>query len=496
MESQWRYQPEPETQPEPEIPSEPEPAAEIPVEAPVEEPAEAELPESPEDALERMIMEGTQNVDPSNDATIQVDLSAIKKAAAQRYGYETAAELDGVPVELMEEIIETTEPETPEEAVKKRNTMTEMEKAREEYFKMLDQELSGVQVKVEVEVKPNTTVERHTTILDSRDVAAAEAEDNVVETTAEVEVPAPEVSAEEPKAAEPEEEIVWPLDPSQYEEEEERGGFFSVLGKILLAVIALVIALEIGALAILYFAPDSAMAGKVYVVQEKVLGLMDSLKNGDDGEDDPVIDDQTQADQEGEAGQEEPNGEAGTADPVTDTAPMTDKTALIQTQIGKNKNIKSITANDALTYKSGANYGIEDLNDSKPIENNLWYTKEDGTPVYYDQEVVGALIAFNSQWVDYVNEGDKAALDLTKEGSDAYNQAVNFSKAGKVKEEFVSVQIGEIRQGQNGFYLWAAEEIKLTENGETKTANYKWVYCMEPVGKEMKITDYISVKNI
>lgn len=496
VESQWRYQPEPETQPEPEIPSEPEPAAEIPVEAPVEEPAEAELPESPEDALERMIMEGTQNVDPSNDATIQVDLSAIKKAAAQRYGYETAAELDGVPVELMEEIIETTEPETPEEAVKKRNTMTEMEKAREEYFKMLDQELSGVQVKVEVEVKPNTTVERHTTILDSRDVAAAEAEDNVVETTAEVEVPAPEVSAEEPKAAEPEEEIVWPLDPSQYEEEEERGGFFSVLGKILLAVIALVIALEIGALAILYFAPDSAMAGKVYVVQEKVLGLIDSLKNGDDGEDDPVIDDQTQADQEGEAGQEEPNGEAGTADPVTDTAPMTDKTALIQTQIGKNKNIKSITANDALTYKSGANYGIEDLNDSKPIENNLWYTKEDGTPVYYDQEVVGALIAFNSQWVDYVNEGDKAALDLTKEGSDAYNQAVNFSKAGKVKEEFVSVQIGEIRQGQNGFYLWAAEEIKLTENGETKTANYKWVYCMEPVGKEMKITDYISVKNI
>jgi len=500
VESQWRYQPEPETQPEPEIPSEPEPAAEIPVEvpveAPVEEPAEAELPESPEDALERMIMEGTQNVDPSNDATIQVDLSAIKKAAAQRYGYETAAELDGVPVELMEEIIETTEPETPEEAVKKRNTMTEMEKAREEYFKMLDQELSGVQVKVEVEVKPNTTVERHTTILDSRDVAAAEAEDNVVETTAEVEVPAPEVPAEEPKAAEPEEEIVWPLDPSQYEEEEERGGFFSVLGKILLAVIALVIALEIGALAILYFAPDSAMAGKVYVVQEKVLGFMDSLKNGDDGEDDPVIDDQTQADQEGEAGQEEPNGEAGTADPVTDTAPMTDKTALIQTQIGKNKNIKSITANDALTYKSGANYGIEDLNDSKPIENNLWYTKEDGTPVYYDQEVVGALIAFNSQWVDYVNEGDKAALDLTKEGSDAYNQAVNFSKAGKVKEEFVSVQIGEIRQGQNGFYLWAAEEIKLTENGETKTANYKWVYCMEPVGKEMKITDYISVKNI
>ena len=64
-----------------------------------------------------------------------------------------------------------------------------------------------------------------------------------------------------------------------------------------------------------------------------------------------------------------------------------------------------------------------------------------------------------------------------------------------MKEEFTSVEIGEIRQGEQGFYLWVGEKIQLTENGTTSTAEYQWVYCMEPVGKEMKITDYINVKN-
>ncbi|MBQ6948380.1 MAG: hypothetical protein IJN41_01715, partial [Firmicutes bacterium] len=79
--------------------------------------------------------------------------------------------------------------------------------------------------------------------------------------------------------------------------------------------------------------------------------------------------------------------------------------------------------------------------------------------------------------------------------SDAYNNAVNFSKAGKVTEEFESVEIGEIRQGEQGFYLWVGEKIHLTEGGATSTAEYQWVYCMEPVGSEMQITDYINVKN-
>ena len=514
VESHWTYQADLEQPAE-----EPAPVVEEPpvTKAP-------ELPESPEDALERMLMEGTSSFDPDSDATIKVDLSAIKKAAAQRYGYEAEAEPDAAPVEpteepvpvvkAVEDIVPETQPETAEELAKKRNTMTEMEKAREEYFRMLDQELGGVQVKVEVDIKPGNTVERHTTVLRTADIKAAEAaavaaeaaatevvgagaqsEPPKVEELPKVDEPA-KVSQPEPKEepkAELKEEVVWPLDPNQYEEEEERGGFFGTLGKILLVVIGLVIALEIAALAILYFAPDTSIGDTVRNVQDQVMELVDTVKDKlvkeetdpNAGQDDPAL----------TPGDETDGETAGEADVVADPKPMADKAKLIQTQMDRNKNIKSVKANSALGYKNGVDYGLDDLNKSQPIANNIWYTDEKGTPVYYDQEVVGALIAFNSQWIDYVNDGDKAVLKLTKEGSDAYNNAVGFSKAGKVKEEFTSVEIGEIRQGEQGFYLWVGEKIQLTENGTTSTAEYQWVYCMEPVGKEMKITDYINVKN-
>ena len=510
VESQWRYQPNAVEEPTPAVVEEPTPAVveEVPEPAVTEAPEVPELPESPEDALERMLMEDTKSFDPDSDATIQVDLSAIKKAAAQRYGYEEGAEAEPAVVEepvpvvkAVEEIVTETAPETPEEAAKKRNTMTEMERAREEYFKMLDQEIGGVQVKVEVGIKPGAAVERHTTILKASDIqtaeAAAEAAVVAGATTAAVEEPPKKeepVPVSEPQPKTKDEEIVWPLDPREYEEEEERGGFFSLLGKILLFIIAIVIALEIGALAILYFAPDSSIGATVKDVQGQILDFVESIKDGnEDDANDPVTDP--------DGGQNEPAGEVGgeaggEEQPlVMDPKPMTDKAKLIQTQMDRNENIKSIKANSALAFKSGVDYGLEDLNKSQPIENNIWYTDDNGTPVYYDQEVVGALIAFNSQWIDYVNEGDKAVLKLTKEGSDAYNNAVNFSKAGKVTEEFESVEIGEIRQGEQGFYLWVGEKIHLTEGGATSTAEYQWVYCMEPVGSEMQITDYINVKN-
>ena len=129
VESHWTYQADLEQPAE-----EPAPVVEEPpvTKAP-------ELPESPEDALERMLMEGTSSFDPDSDATIKVDLSAIKKAAAQRYGYEAEAEPDAAPVEpteepvpvvkAVEDIVPETQPETAEELAKKRNTMTEMEKA-------------------------------------------------------------------------------------------------------------------------------------------------------------------------------------------------------------------------------------------------------------------------------------------------------------------------------------------------------------------------------
>lgn len=517
VESQWRYEPEREEEPR---------VSERSEDAP-------ELPESPEDALERMILEGTKSVEAGGDSTIQVDLSAIKKAAAKHYGYESEA--DAEP-EIGAQPAEPAGPEAdaqPAESVqkfRKRDTMTEMERAREEYFRMLDQEMGGVQVKVEVntpygqagkvvtdvDIKPGGAAEpkkSHAPVYEEtadgqsgqsglpkdgqsggsgQSVRSDENSDGTKANSAEAAEPKETEPTEQTGVKEPEEDVVWPLDPREYEGEPEKGGCAGAIGKFLLIVILLVIVLELAALGILYLAPDSDAAGVVSDVQARVMNVIDSVRdrgnailNGDEEGQDVIQQDGASS---GSDQQEAGDGEIS-------TLPMADKEALIGTQLDHNRNIRSITANDALFFQSSVDYGNDDLNNSQPIDNNLWYIKEDGTPVYYDQEVVGALIAFNSQWVDYVNSGDKSALSVTKEGSRAYENAVGFSKVGKVTEEFLSLEIGEVRKGQQGFYLWANEEIKLTENGSTATASYQWVYCMEPVGNEMKIVDYINIKN-
>ena len=77
-----------------------------------------------------------------------------------------------------------------------------------------------------------------------------------------------------------------------------------------------------------------------------------------------------------------------------------------------------------------------------------------GNPIYIDREAVGTLIAFDSQWIDYVNTGNTAVFDLLEEGSAAYKNSKAYSQAGKIKETFVLLEIGEIRQGADGFYVW------------------------------------------
>ncbi len=644
-----------------------------------------EIPLSPEDALEQMILSGTRAVDSEKEATIQVDLDAIKRAAERRYGYEVevhaAEERQLEPLEAQgsqqneepqkksgaegepalteaadAQSIPTEEKQTEaakQQGFRKRRTMTEMEQAREEYFRMLDQEMNGLQVKVEVNARqgkvvtdvdikskesggwfrrkhkapvyeeetaepgtetvnsgqsdealqesagfqqtasgqpvsffesetfagqktagsgtnPQWNSEEAATFarwqkalgeegagalknaeLEADRAAASKVEEVKTElqneppaadwllstdrdnaagagcATAGIKEPATDesgstqleeksVSDDEQArqqnpagAADGEEDIQaqqienaetsWAYE-ADYdgEDEEEKSGTGSTAIKIVLGLVACIVLLEAAALGIVYIAPDSTAAQTVYRMQDKVVGLLfhsggqQGGQNEQNGEGDGA-----QSQQDGQADDTDVEGSnAGQSDAALQTPdplPMADKTALIATQLDKNKNIESITANPQLSYVAGTDYGVADINNSRPIENNIWYQNEDGTTVYYDREIVGTLIAFNSQWVDYVNGVSKEAVALTKEGSQAYINATGFSKIGKVTEKFISMEIGDIRQGENGFYLWAAEEIEMTENAASSTANYRWIYCFEPVGKEMKIVNYIRI---
>jgi len=236
-------------------------------------------------------------------------------------------------------------------------------------------------------------------------------------------------------------------------------------------------------------------------VAETVSGWADGIKGvlpgGSQDQDDQQgsgQDDQQGESQEGE-GIADPDG-TGTengqheAPPIPDPNPMADKDALIATQIGNNVHILEIRANTSLGYEAGRDYGNADLNSSQPITNNIWQAPPDSPPVYYDQAVVGTVIAFDSQWIDYVNAGNQGVLGLMKPESEAYNKSTTYSKLGKIQETFQLLEIGEIRRGQYGFYVWVRESIQITEEGVAEDKSYNWIYYMEPLDGRMLVVDY------
>ncbi|MDD4564748.1 MAG: zinc ribbon domain-containing protein [Eubacteriales bacterium] len=326
----------------------------------------------------------------------------------------------------------------------------------------------------------------------SEKTTAADAETNETEICKDARPATAEDIIEE--APETIEEALPPI-PTSHEEEniEKTTDKRTRLGRVILIIIALILAVEIAILGIRYFAPNSAIAKSINNVQSQVIGTVAGWINSDD-DIEPASGESPEA--------TDVNGKEDDTDielpeniMKPDPEPMSDKTALIASQMGNNKNIINVRKNETLAYQAGKDYGLSDINHSKPIENNIWKAPEGKDPVYYDQSIVGTLIAFDSQWIDYVNGGSNRVLNLLKKDSKAYRNAVNFSKVSKVKETFQLLEIGDIRKGSKGYYAWTYEEIQITENGKTNDLKYHWIYHLEPVDGEMKIVNYIKYQN-
>lgn len=292
--------------------------------------------------------------------------------------------------------------------------------------------------------------------------------------------------------------LVSELSEDAVSEEDEKEKKKNRIGRIVLIVIAIILILEIGILGIRYFAPKSDAAESLSDTQIGVIdivsGWMDRISNlisGKDASDKGTQEDDSKTDQQKEeTSKEEQTQETGAATTEPDPTPSADLDALVASQLGNNANIKQVKANKTLAYQEGKDYGLADINQSKTIENNIWLTPENGNPVYYDQSIVGTIIAFDSQWIDYVNGGSSSVLDLIKKDSKAYQNAVSYSKIGKIKENFNLLEIGEIRQGSQGFYVWVHEELQITEQGTITDKKYNWIYYLEPVDGKMNIVNY------
>lgn len=286
-----------------------------------------------------------------------------------------------------------------------------------------------------------------------------------------------EEESQEKTVALPWDEITKPL--NEFTDEEE-GKKISPMG-IILIIIVILLAFEITILGIKCFLPQSNAAEFINNKLGVAVNWVDSLKN----ENITNEEDLEQQEKSNDDSVKEAN-----AVPKADSKPNPDTKALIAECLAYNKNIKTIEADDDLYYIENKEYKDKNINNSKPIEDNIWYKDENGNAVYYDKEVVKAIIQFDSTWIDYVNDKDDSVFDFLKKGSTAYNLAKDFSKVGKVKEDFELLKIGEIRQGENGFYIWTHETIKTTEAGKTSEDQHDWVYYLEPVEKQMKIVSF------
>lgn len=287
-------------------------------------------------------------------------------------------------------------------------------------------------------------------------------------------------------------QIVFPHEEEEAQTKNKRG----CLSKVFLTIIAIILLIEIIILGIKYYAPESNVNVYIEEAQTKVISTItvwvDSIKDLISGDESSEPVDQQDSDSDEESNTEESGDINVEEDGVPDPTPVADMSTLISSQLYQNANIEQVRANETLRYAEGKDYGKEDINLSKPIENNIWITQEGQNVVYYDRSIVGTLIAFDSQWIDYVNEGDKKVINLIKKDSRAYNNAVNFTKVGKVKETFRLLEIGELRQGEYGFYAWVHEEIQILENSSTYNKKYNWIYYLEPVDGQMKIVNYFK----
>lgn len=247
------------------------------------------------------------------------------------------------------------------------------------------------------------------------------------------------------------------------EEEKEKKKF--TFGKFLLILLLLLVLAEATFLGLRAAMPDNpyvqAADKQMAAVVETVKSWFEPKEGEPPAAEDPVLEEEEQQEPEPSTAQE-PAAEVPAAEP--DPYPT-------------NKNIQDIRENPELKYISGKNYGLADINTSLPVTEST-------------EEVINTIVAYDSAWIDYVNNGDKGVIEYTAQGSKAQQNTLSFSKVGKINEVFNLLEIGEVRKGTKGYYVWVREEIEITENNRTTNKAYRWIYQVAPSDTGMKIVNY------
>ncbi|MCQ4635601.1 zinc ribbon domain-containing protein [Anaerovorax odorimutans] len=409
-----------------------EPQIEIPDAAPAEEQIDLDLP----DFLghideEEPIIAGTMPEEPAETIDILEELQDISEEPELP---RSAEELDEIPAELfsIDDLMADEEP------------APEAEKPVAEPMPVTDETLIMTEESVADILSGQTEPEQQP--LDETMIFPADF--NPAEDISEA---AEQTSLSEPAEFEDEDD----------EDEEEGGGKGRIALKICLVILILLLVMEVAGVVIKLTAPNSGAAKFIDSQLNKVIHLF----TGNDAEYTWAMEKED-----------------------IRTEPLDDKTTLIQAEMGKNKdgNVETIEYDADLKFDPDKKYENQDLNLTQKLADVTWYKDAENKQVYYDQAIVGAIIAYDSQKVNLINNNDTSVLNLMQEGTDLYKEVKKLGKQG-MKETFKTLRIGEIRQAGSSYFVWVSEKVTDNHGGSKENSKTKKIYEMQPDNETMKV---------
>jgi hypothetical protein len=178
---------------------------------------------------------------------------------------------------------------------------------------------------------------------------------------------------------------------------------------------------------------------------------------------------------------------------VPSTSPPSDLYRLIQGQIASNRNVSELGSDLTLTFTDYPDLSIVNTSSLKPIEDNVLArgAGPEGTDILYDEQIVKRVLTFNSDWVDYLNFKDTAALASVEEGSAAASKLAELGTGSTVS--YHRLALGELRHIGQHYYLIARASYTLTKEGHLDLHDEVFVYKLVAAQDTMLITDFEQI---
>lgn len=231
--------------------------------------------------------------------------------------------------------------------------------------------------------------------------------------------------------------------------------------KVIAVILCIFIALDLAAIGILHFAPDSKAGKLIDSSYQKVLGIFA-------GESD---------------GAEEP--------PAKPAEERSEFAQIIEAKKALGANLAVCEEDTALLFEDGKNYGFEGFENTYTFANKPWYTDDEGNSVTYGEEIIGTVIQFYSAWVDKINGKNEDVLNFVDETSDLYFEMEELQETEGISYGINKLAIGDIRAGGAGFYVYAS--VVKVDSDTNKEFTEKQILYMEPVDRTMKLVEIKTI---